>query len=135
MTLPRPPYELHPVGTVRNGLGRRPDSGWSDIRSVIHVFPRYEEALSGLDRYARVRVIFWFHLKDPSERNVLRVRPMGREDLPLTGVFATRSPARPNTLGSTVVRLLRIDGTDLYVAGLDTLEGTPVIDIKPHSRR
>ncbi|MFP4199952.1 MAG: tRNA (N6-threonylcarbamoyladenosine(37)-N6)-methyltransferase TrmO [Bacillota bacterium] len=130
----RLPYDIYRIGTVRNGLRRRPDSGWSDTRSLIGILPQYEEALSGLERYTRIRVIFWFHLKGPSERSVLRVRPMGRKDAPLTGVFATRSPARPNPLGSTVVRLLRVDGVHLYVAALDALEGTPVVDIKPHSR-
>ena len=75
-------------------------------------------------------MLFWMH------KNVgpipTKVHPQGRDDLPLTGIFATRAPHRPNSIGMTIVKLLERDGNSLRVLGLDAIDGSPVIDIKPY---
>jgi tRNA-Thr(GGU) m(6)t(6)A37 methyltransferase TsaA len=79
-------------------------------------------------------VLYWFHLRDnPEHRKTLQVTPPRHEGAPLTGVFACRSPSRPNPIGVTVVKIERIDGCKIIVSGLDALEGSPIIDIKPYN--
>jgi tRNA-Thr(GGU) m(6)t(6)A37 methyltransferase TsaA len=77
-------------------------------------------------------VLYWAHLVKPEARSLTRVHPMGRKDLPLVGVFSTCSPARPNPVLVIAVRLLERDGNILRVEGLDAVDGSPVLDIKPY---
>ncbi|MBW1789177.1 MAG: tRNA (N6-threonylcarbamoyladenosine(37)-N6)-methyltransferase TrmO [Deltaproteobacteria bacterium] len=115
-------YAIRPIGIV----------GKKDKRAFVEVYPEYEEALSGLNQFSHIVVLYWFHKNDaPDKRKTLKVHPRGDPSNPLTGVFATRSPVRPNLIGMTICELLFIDGTALYVDRIDALEGTPVIDIKP----
>lgn len=109
------------------------------VAGSIEVLPEYEEALDGLEEYSHIFVISFLHKIPPEGRSVLKVRPkrllrMGlrEEEVPLVGVFASDSPARPNPLGLTLVRLLEREGRILKVEGLDLFNGTPVIDIKPY---
>ncbi len=122
--------QLQAIGYVENGIIRRPPRGWSDVRSKITVLEAFSDALLGIEEYRHLLVVFWFDQKGADDRGTTRVHPMRRKDLPLRGVFATRSPARPNPLGVTEVRLLDRDANVLYVEGLDALHDTPVIDIK-----
>jgi tRNA-Thr(GGU) m(6)t(6)A37 methyltransferase TsaA len=115
--------ELSPVGKVRSVKG--------DI-SEIEIAPELADGLYRLEEDERILVLFHF---DRSEGYDLKVHPRGDPNNPLVGVFASRSPRRPNPIGATVVRLLRIDGNVLTVSGLDAWEGTPVVDIKPDRRR
>ena len=123
---------LKAIGIVRNDIKQSPDVGysWEKVVSEILIEPELTEALDGLDDFSHIIVIFWIHRP---ERDVqLRIHPMGQRDIPLTGLFATRTPARPNRIGLTVVKLLERRGNVLKVQGLDALDGTPVIDIKPY---
>ena len=115
--------ELRPVGTVRSVRG--------DI-SEIEIAPELADGLFRLEESERILVIFIF---DRSEGYELKVHPKGDARNSLVGVFASRSPRRPNPVGATVVKLLGIDGNVLTVSGLDAWEGTPVVDIKPDRRR
>lgn len=115
---------IRPVGIVRT-LG---EGGLSRIE----VFKKYEPALLGIEGFSHLLVLYWMHKLPKGERGLLRVHPKGRPDLPLVGVFASRSRARPNPIGLTLVELVRRSGSELVVRGLDALEGTPVIDIKPY---
>ncbi len=126
---------VRPVATVENGIYRRPHWAWSGVRSIIRVYPSYRDAIEGLAEYTHLYVLFWFHRLETGARTTTRVHPMGRRELPLVGVFATHSPARPNPIGLTVCRLLEADDLALYVEDLDALHGTPVIDIKGYSGR
>ncbi len=124
--------ELQPVGWVRNQVEEKPDDGvWEELVSQIEIDEAVAPALEGIEEFSHIIVLFWIDRRDPSDRP-LQVHPQGREDLPLKGVFATRSPARPNRIGLTVVKLLERDGRVLRVLGLDALNGTPVLDIKPY---
>jgi formylmethanofuran dehydrogenase subunit E len=96
--------------------------------STLEVFDDYEPALLDIDQCSHLIVLYW---QDRADRNVLRTRtPWGPE---IHGVFATRSPNRPNPIGLCVVELLERDGPLLRVRGMDALEGSPLIDIKPYS--
>jgi tRNA-Thr(GGU) m(6)t(6)A37 methyltransferase TsaA len=89
------------------------------------------KALEGIKDFSHLFVIFWMHEISTKERKITKVHPRGRSDMPLLGVFATRSPDRPNPIGLTLVELLKIEKNILTVRGLDALNGTPILDIKP----
>ncbi|MBU7043137.1 MAG: tRNA (N6-threonylcarbamoyladenosine(37)-N6)-methyltransferase TrmO [Theionarchaea archaeon] len=119
---------LRPIGTVKNDIHERPET-WKDVVSEIHIDPELEDALSGIEEFSHLLIIFYFHL---SSECPLKLHPRGNPDLPLTGVFATRAPVRPNPIGASIVELLTVSGNVLTVKGLDTYDSTPVLDIKPH---
>jgi tRNA (adenine37-N6)-methyltransferase len=99
--------------------------------ATIEIDPRYVDGLLGLEAYSHILVFYWFHQNDsPERRATLQVHPRGDRSNPLTGVFATHSPRRPNLIALTRCRLLAVTGTRLTVADLDALDGSPVIDIK-----
>ncbi|MBI4233446.1 MAG: tRNA (N6-threonylcarbamoyladenosine(37)-N6)-methyltransferase TrmO [Chloroflexi bacterium] len=124
------PITMTPIAVVHNTVTERGQWDFDNVVSDIRVQPEYIEALSGLEEFSHVLVIFWL---DRAERGGSpRTHPQGREDLPLVGRFATRSPTRPNPIGITVVPLLERRGNVLRVRGLDALDGTPVLDLKPY---
>jgi len=94
---------------------------------MVEVFPEYTEGLSDLDGFSHIILICHFHL---SRHAPLKVKPYMDNDF--RGVFATRSPARPNPIGLSVVRLKRIENNKLYIKDLDIIDGTPLLDIKPY---
>lgn len=101
-----------------------------DLLSLIEIDPCYAEALTGIEMYSQIIVLFWMHRAPPL--SALRIHPRGNPDLPLTGVLASRGRAHPNPIGLAVVDLLGRDGNSLSVRRLDAFDGTPVIDIKPY---
>jgi tRNA (adenine37-N6)-methyltransferase len=113
---------FEPIGVVRSV---------SDGIAIIEVFPDFAEGLYRIEELREVQVLFLF---DRSEGYDLKVHPQGDVRNPLVGVFASRSPRRPNPIGSTVVILRKVSGNMLEVEGLDAWEGTPVLDIKPEGR-
>lgn len=127
-----PDFELRPIGHVESTLTdlaqapRQPDEGAPEAWLVIE--ERHAAALHGLVPGSTVVVLTWL---DRADRDTLAVHPRGDADRPLTGVFATRSPDRPNPIGLHDVHILDIDGTRIHVRSLEALDGTPVVDIKP----
>jgi len=99
------------------------------------IAPQLAEALDGIEDFSHIVIVFYLHKVNENRRSLLKVHPGGREELPLVGVFATRSPVRPNPIGITEVKLLERRGNILKVLGLDAYDGTPVLDIKPYLRR
>lgn len=89
------------------------------------------EALDGITGFSHLFVLFWLSQIPDEQRMIMKVHPRGRMDMPLLGVFATRTNLRPNPIGLTLVELLKIEGNTLTVRGLDAFEGTPILDIKP----
>lgn len=130
-------YTIHPIGHVENGITDLDGVIWEEIESTVVVDPQYVEGLDGLEDFSHIIIICYLHRQEHGHayEHRLRVHPQGREDLPLVGVFATRSPRRPNPIAITVVRLLRREGNALRVKGLDMADGTPVLDIKPYLPR
>jgi tRNA-Thr(GGU) m(6)t(6)A37 methyltransferase TsaA len=125
-------YPLHPIGVVRSPLkarNRAPNQGSEGAPDAwIKLAPSVQDGLDGIEAGDRLIVITWLH---ESRRDVLKTHPRGDTSLPLTGVFATRSPDRPNPLGLHPVTVLEIAGRALKVVPLDAIDGTPVVDIKP----
>lgn len=99
--------------------------------SRIEVDAALDGILEGIEEFSHLLVLWWPHRNRRKRTTPLQVRPMGRQDLPLVGVFATRSPVRPNCVLATVVRLVKRHGQTLEVTGLDAIDGSPIIDIKP----
>ncbi len=101
--------------------------------STILIYPEFRQGLFGVERYSHLIVLYWFHLRDNEDhRGTLQVTPPRHPGSPLTGVYACRSPSRPNPIGLTVVELESVDGCRLIVRGLDALEGSPIVDLKPY---
>jgi len=129
---PAAAFALTPIGTIRSALARPEDAprqgsegapdAWVEVDAAV------AEGLDGLAPGDDIVLITWLHR---AARDVLKVHPRGDERNPLTGVFATRSPARPNPLGLHRVRVIAIDAGRLHVAPLEAIDGTPVVDIKP----
>lgn len=124
---------LRPIGRVSNTVKStpRPEYDWSDIASEISIDPALAAGLEGLQRYSHIVVIYWAHRATASSKMALRVRYKGDRSRPMVGVFASRSPYRPNPLCFGVARLIEVKGEVLVMEGLDALDGTPVVDIKP----
>ncbi len=123
---------LEPIAIVKNDVKEIGRHDWEKIVSELIVRPDLEDALDSLEKFSHLVVIFWMHLSPPGENAPHKTHPQKRTDLPLVGVFATRSPIRPNPLGVTIVKLLEKSGNVLKVIGLDAINGTPVVDIKPY---
>jgi tRNA-Thr(GGU) m(6)t(6)A37 methyltransferase TsaA len=127
-----PDMKLKAIGVVRNGVKQPVRHGWSDVVSDIVVDSHLAEALDGLEEFSHIIVLYWMHQLTLGRKLKLKVHPMGKPELPLTGRFATRAPSRPNPVGQATVRLLERRDNILKVKGLDAIDGTPVIDIKPY---
>jgi len=118
------------VSFVLNPVGRVQKRG---TETTIEIQAQFQKALLGLDGFSHVWVLWWFDRNDnPQKRAVLRVHPRGNRTNPLTGVFATRSPARPNLIGMTLCKIRSIRGRAIRVENIDALDGTPVLDLKPY---
>ena len=131
-----PEMTLKPIGFVRNEVKEQPEVGypWKNVVSELEIDDSLTEALDGLERFSHIIVLFWTHRAHTGESQ-LKTHPRGDPNLPLVGRFATRSPNRPNRIAETTVRLLQRQGNILKVQGLDALDGSPVIDIKPYFPR
>lgn len=124
--------DIRPIGYVRSRIKERsPPHQFKELISHIEIRPELAQALDGIEKSSHIFIIFWLHKTE--DRSVLRIHPRGDSDLPLTGVFATRSPARPNPIGLSIVQLLDRKDNVLEVKGLDAIDGTPVLDIKPYT--
>jgi len=100
---------------------------------TIEIYEKYTDALLGLDQFSHIIVLYWFHKSDTqAKRNILQVHPKGDLKRPLRGVFATRSPVRPNPVGMSVCKILSVEKNSIRIDVLDAHDGTPVIDIKPY---
>ena len=130
-----PTITLKAIGIVRNELKQPPVriDRWEVVSEIV-IEPSLTEALDGLEEYSHITVLWWMHLL-PSEEVTLKVHPMGRKEFPLKGLFALRTPNRPNRIGKATVRLLQRQGNILRVKGLEALDGSPVIDMKPYLPR
>ena len=123
---------LTPIGFVRNNIKEPGIEDWRTVTSEIIIEEDLKEALSRIDEFSHIIVIYWMHKLPPSQRSIIKVHPKANQNLPLVGVFASRSPARPNPIGVTTVKLLERRDNVLKVTGLDAIDGTPVLDIKPY---
>lgn len=123
-------FAVKPIGTVVSPVKEaHPPDYFKELTCLLEIEPEFEEALDGLETETFILVLFYFH---KSKDYPMKVHPRGDLSRPLKGVFATCSPRRPNFIGVTRCRLLEKNGLSLKVKGLDAIDGTPVIDIKPY---
>ena len=119
--------ELHFVGIVKKG---------GEQEAEVHVFPESCSGLKGIEDFSHIIILYWFHLRDKEEeRRTLQVIPRRHLGAPQVGVFACRSPSRPNPIGMCVVELIKIENCILLVKGLDAVEDSLIIDVKPYIPR
>jgi len=124
---------LKPVGFVKtDAVGHKV----RDKKVISQIVFREElaEALEGIEEFSHMFILFWLNKISDQGRKKMKVHPRGRSDMPLLGIFATRTPHRPNPIGLTRVKLLNVKGNIITVQGLDAFDGTPVLDIKPFDR-
>jgi tRNA-Thr(GGU) m(6)t(6)A37 methyltransferase TsaA len=123
---------VEPIGYVSSTRTMAVDDAWDLESSSIRLTERFRaDALLGLNEFSHVEILYCFHGVDAAGIVTGARHPRGNSKWPLAGIFAQRAKNRPNRLGNTVCQLLRVEGTELHVAGLDAIDGTPVVDIKP----
>jgi tRNA-Thr(GGU) m(6)t(6)A37 methyltransferase TsaA len=125
---------VRPVGWVVGGRAEVRDDEWGEVRAVIRIDgARFSsEALAGLEDFSHLEVVYHFD-RVPEEKIETGARhPRGNTDWPKVGIFAQRGKNRPNRIGVSRCRVLRVDGLEVHVEGLDAVDGTPVLDIKPY---
>lgn len=121
---------LKPIGFVRTVAVGDEVKDKSRLSQIV-INNKFAAALDGVDGFSHAFVLFWLHGVSDEQRKTLKVHPRGRKDLPLLGVFATRTMLRPNPVGLTLVELVKVESNVLTVRGLDAFDETPVLDIKP----
>ena len=116
------PYQIFPVGFIKK----------EQKTVMIEILDAFRDGLLGIEHFSHIIVLCWYHKNDrPDQRNVLQVHPRGNRANPLMGVFATRSPTRPNPIAISTCKLLTIRTNMIIIDTIDAFDGTPVIDIKP----
>ena len=121
---------LTPIGYVKTEAVGDEVKDKSRISKIV-LRDELVEALDGITGFSHLFVLFWLNQISNEQRMVLKVHPRGRMDMPLLGVFATRTNLRPNPIGLTLIELLKVEGNTLIVRGLDAFDGTSILDIKP----
>ena len=123
---------LEPIGIVRSSVVDERDDDWGSVIATIELEVALAPGLDGIDAFSHALVVFAMHRATFDRERDLRRRPRGRGDLPELGIFAQRAKHRPNPIGVTAVEIVGVDGGALRVRGLDAIDGTPVLDIKPY---
>ena len=120
---------LKPIGIVKNNVKEPRFGNFADEVSEIIIDKKFTGALKGTEDYSHVIIVYWM---DRIKNHVIKHQPQGNPNVPIVGIFACRCPARPNPIAITTVKLLEHNGNKIKVKGLDVIDGTPVIDIKPY---
>jgi tRNA (adenine37-N6)-methyltransferase len=123
---------LTPIGFVTNEIVEEQDADWCKVVSHIELAPEFASGLRGLDTFSHVLVITYLHRAQFDPAKHLARRPRDLATMPLTGIFAQRAKHRPNPIGITTVRVIGVENNALIVQGLDAINGTPVLDLKPY---
>lgn len=133
MTVEGDAVVLHAIGRVRGGRFEAVDDDWGSVEATIVLDGRFPaDALAGLDSFSHVEVVFVFDQVDESNIHVGARRPRNNSQWPEIGIFAQRAKARPNRIGLTTCEVVGVDGHQLRVRGLDAIDGSPVLDLKPY---
>ncbi len=116
-------FKVWPIGKVKKSAGT----------TTVEIDPAYKQALVGLKDFSHIHVLYWFDKNDtPEKRAILQVHPRGNPKLPLTGVFSTRAPVRPNLIALSTCEILSINDGTIRIKSIDAFDNSPVIDIKPY---
>ena len=128
-------FEVTAIAHVSSPRSEPVDDDWAEVESTIQLTASFgPDALQGLAEFSHIEVVYLFHLVDPATVTSGARCPRGNPEWPEVGIFAQRAKARPNRLGVSFCELLGVEGTTLRVRGLDAVDGTPVLDIKPCMR-
>ena len=122
--------KIKPLGKAKNRVSKPMLPGWKDIETEIVIDKKYAKGLDGIENYSHVVVVYWMSKEKECH---LKHHPQGRADVPFVGIFACRCPQRPNRIAISTVRLLRRFKNRLKVKGLDIVNNTPILDIKPYA--
>ena len=141
-------FSISPIGIVKSKIDREVlkysdedikldidaalNQGSDLIKSMIIINEDYIDCLDGIEDFSHLIILFWTHKVPDKARQIKKVHPAGIKKIPMKGIFATRSPVRPNPICKTTVKLIEKKGNTLIVEGLDAIDNTPVLDIKPH---
>ncbi len=124
--------QLTPIAIVHNSRIEVEDDNWGNIVSVIELNESMpEDALAGIEGFSHAEVFYYFHLVPDLKIETGARHPRNNMDWPKVGILSQRGKNRPNKLGATIVKILKRDGRQLHVQGLDAINGTPILDIKP----
>lgn len=121
---------IKPLGKAKNSVTKPTLPDWKNVVTEIVIDKRYTKGLDGIEDYSHVIVVYWM---DKEKECHLKHHPQGREDIPFVGIFACRCPQRPNRIAISTVKLVGRKGNVLMVKGLDIVNGTPILDIKPYT--
>ncbi len=123
---------MRPVGYVKNSVESRKDVSWGEDFSDIILNEEYHGGLKGLDGFSHVIILYYLDKAKFEREKHLQRRPQNREDMPLVGIFSQRGKDRPNQIGMTSVQIVSVLDEKMTVKGLDAIDGTPILDIKPY---
>ncbi len=123
---------IEPIGVVVSPVVEGVDEGWGEVVSEIHLKAEFAAGLQDIDTFSHIIVVFFMHESTFNPLTDLHRRPRGRADMPDVGIFAQRAKHRPNPIGISAVELIGVAGNVLRVRGLDAIDKTPVLDIKPY---
>ncbi|MHA2174228.1 MAG: tRNA (N6-threonylcarbamoyladenosine(37)-N6)-methyltransferase TrmO [Candidatus Hodarchaeales archaeon] len=124
--------KINPVGYVKSTVIEEKDQDWGETVSEIHLDAKLSPGLKGLEAFSHSIIIFYMHKATVNLETDLVRQPQGRSDMPYVGIFAQRAKHRPNPIGITTVEIISVEEGILTVKGLDAINDTPVIDIKPY---
>ena len=124
--------EFNSIGNISSSVKGQTDLNWGKVESKIVIEPELSEGLTGLSDFSHIIVVYYLNeAKFIKEKHLIR-RPQGREDMPMVGILSQRAKDRPNQIGITSVELVSVKDNVITVRGLDAIDGTPVLDIKPY---
>jgi tRNA-Thr(GGU) m(6)t(6)A37 methyltransferase TsaA len=126
------PLSITPIGVVRSPVVEGRDDAWGNVVAELHFDAELAPGLAGIEQFSHLLVLYWMHRAAFSPADDLVRRPRGRADMPEIGIFAQRAKHRPVPIGVTAARLLARRGSVLEVQGLDAIDGSPLLDIKPY---
>ena len=123
---------IKPIAYVSNQIRKRKDDDWKNVVSIIKLNKNIPtSSISGLEKFSHLEVVFYFNKVSSSKINFGARHPRNNTNFPKAGMFSQRASKRPNLIGTTFVKILNIESRDITVKGLDAIDGTPVIDLKP----
>ncbi len=121
---------IKPLGKAKNSVNKPTLPGWKDVVTEILIDKKYAEGLDGIEDYSHIIVVYWMNKEEECH---LKHHPQGRKDVPFIGIFACRCPQRPNRVAISTVELVGRKGNIITVKGLDIIDGSPILDIKPYT--
>jgi tRNA-Thr(GGU) m(6)t(6)A37 methyltransferase TsaA len=124
--------DLIQIGSVRSPQTEAVDEGWGDVVAEIELQKGLGAGLQGLTEFSHALVVFFMHEARFDWKNDVLRRPRGKDDMPEIGIFAQRARSRPNSIGVSAVEIIGVEGDIVCVKGLDAIDGTPILDIKPY---